>query len=248
MSLRLIWFLTLFPFLFQVSVSSAYENEELLQNRLDPNVEYKTIETPHFQIHYSMDNESTAFETSQIAERVHAKFKKELGFEPRSKTNLVITENSDRTNAMAIIYPDAQIFFNPVLPSFAQEISSFSTWLEWLITHEYTHIFHTDYSSGFYEPFRFLGGSWVRPNLTYPKWILEGLGVYMETNFTNRGRGDSAVFWMMMKMPALEQVERGTAPPDLNEFLLGEPEKWPWALNQYLYGYHMVKEAACLLN
>ncbi|MGB0495145.1 MAG: hypothetical protein ACPGJI_02225, partial [Kangiellaceae bacterium] len=67
----------------------------------DPSLNWKTLETPHFNIHFDLKHQSIAVKTEQIAERVHQRLSKQLNWQPIEKTDLILTDSTDFANGSA---------------------------------------------------------------------------------------------------------------------------------------------------
>lgn len=220
----------------------AFTTDQLLRSRFDPAKQYKTLATEHFEITYESSLEEVASLVAQDAENIHSILSKEFNHTPRQKTHIVMVENSDRTNVFTISFPQNQIFLNPTLPLVSQDVNPYGNWLQWLLTHEYSHVLHTDMDGGGYRFLRSIGGSWVKPNMAVPQWLKEGIAVYTETKFAVGGRGRDTEYRMMMRMASYEGVIDKpvfSTPDRISEL---DVRSWPWVLRAYLFGYYMVAE------
>src|SRR5439155_13804122 len=78
-------------------------------------------------------------------------------------------------------------------------------WLELVLTHELTHIVHLDKAHGGpYSARRIFGRlAFLFPNALQPRWIVEGLAVYAESDAANGyGRLGQSQFEGMMRAEA----------------------------------------------
>lgn len=189
--------------------AQGYSLKALLQNRFPPDMKYRTVETAHFRIHFVDGLESQARHLTELAEPVHREVTKILAWEPRQKTDLVLTMNSERTNAFTVTYPTTQILINNVPPYMSQAIFTYGDWMRWLFVHEYAHVVHIDRAAGLSAALRPLTGTWSRPNLLQPPWFREGIAVFVESQLETRGRADSAMYRMFLRK-AEETGQLGT--------------------------------------
>lgn len=224
--------------------ASAYTLEQLLRSRLDPALEYRTRGTPHFWIHHPRGLEDVAEEVARLAEEAHVRVTSALGTEPGGKTHVVLAWRSDQPDTFTFVHPHPQLFLDVALPHLGMGMNDFTDWYGWLVTHEYTHIVHLDARQGFARPLSALLGSWLRPNLTTPAWVKEGIAVYLESTLTPRGRGGSSLYRMMARVAVAEGVLEtpGHAAPD-TVANYGRTQ-WPWAVRPYLFGYFLIRTLA----
>ena len=103
-------------------------------------------------------------------------------------------------------------------------------WYLELVTHEYTHILHTDHIEGIPALVNALLGKTFAPNQVQPHWLLEGLAVFEESARTSGGRLRSSMWNMWMRADVLED---NVATLDLFSNM---PRRWPQGNIWYLYG------------
>ncbi|VAW57778.1 tolB protein precursor, periplasmic protein involved in the tonb-independent uptake of group A colicins, partial [hydrothermal vent metagenome] len=201
---------------------------------VDPRLNWKTVETQNFFIHYAVGYERLAQKTANIAEYVHKKLQVKIHWQPLDKTHLVISDETDSANGFATMlsFSRSVLFMAP--PQAATSLEDFDDWLETLITHEYTHILHLDKVSGGAGLLRNIFGRQflLFPNLYQPNWFIEGLATYYETDASKGiGRGQSSLFQMMMR----SEVEQGIKPISQVNLPI---RSWPMGTVSYLYGVH----------
>ena len=201
---------------------------------IDPSLNWQTITTDNFEIHFAQGTENLAYKTADIAERVHSKLSPRINWQPDTKTHLVISDETDQPNGYAIPFPFSRsvLFVSP--PDTSNTLEDFNDWLELLITHEYTHILHLDKATGSAKSLRSILGRHflLFPNMYQPGWLIEGLATHHETNTAlGIGRGQSTLFSMMMRM----EVAQGVKPVDQVNLPI---RSWPMGTSSYLYGVY----------
>lgn len=208
-----------------------------------PDLDWRTLETTHFYIHFADRNEASARRLAAIAEPVHRKLTADLKWAPEEKTHVVLVDFLDITNGSAIPLPynTIEIYATPPAPNSA--LGDLDGWFRLVFTHEYTHILHLDQGYGPSKITRdLLGRSLVGvfggfpvpflpfPNLFIPRWMIEGYATHEETRHTTAGRGASAYTAMVLRMAALDgeffPLDKGS----------GEEGEWPGGAFRYLYG------------
>ncbi len=201
---------------------------------IDPRLDWKTLETEHFLIHFAQENLVVAIQAAAIAERTHQKLSPEFNWDPEEKTALVISDETDIPNGYALPFPfnRSVLFITP--PDETNTLEDVSNWLETLITHEYVHVLHLDKADGIANGFRSVFGRhlFLFPNMYQPAWFTEGIATWYETDTEQGiGRGQSALFDMMIRT----DVVTGIKPVSQVNLPI---RSWPMGTTPYLYGVY----------
>ncbi len=202
---------------------------------VDPSLPWKTLSSPHFNLHFHPGEERLAPQILSLAERVHERLTAEFGWVPKEKTEIVLTDEMDLANGFSTPFPFNKMQLNLVPPHAIGVVDDFDDWYEMLLIHEYTHILHLDKVSGSPGAVRGVLGRnlFTFPSLFQPSWMHEGLATWYETDLDRGvGRGQSAVFAMMMRA----EVMGGIKPFD--QVSMGGLTVWPQGHVPYLYGVH----------
>ncbi|VAW53705.1 hypothetical protein MNBD_GAMMA05-1208 [hydrothermal vent metagenome] len=204
---------------------------------VDPDLDWKTIESEHLYVHYAEGNKALAERALTIAEKAHLRLTKELDWYPIEKTHIVLSDETDQPNGFAfpVFFNRTVIFLAP--PTSVNTLEDFDDWMTTLIVHEYTHIIHLDKSAGSPESLRNYFGRFLFlfPNLFQPSWVIEGLATHKETDEKRGvGRGQSAMFASMMRA----EVAKGLQPISHVNFPVAT---WPAGTTRYLYGVYFMK-------
>ncbi len=201
----------------------------------DPRLKYKTLDTAHFSINYYGDLEPIARHILGAAEGAHERLSPLLGWTPSEKTHILITDFTDSANGSATPLPFNQVNLFLTAPDDLSPLGDVDDWYLELITHEYTHILHTDAVRGLPALFNRVLGKTLVPNQVQPRWLLEGLAVLEESQRTSGGRLRSSTWNMFLRADVLEQ---NIAPLDQFSNI---PRRWPQANLWYLYGSFFLK-------
>ena len=145
------------------------------------NTEFLTIKSEHFQIHFAKDLALVAKDVDAIAEKSYVRLQNRMNWKIKSKIHLVLTDNTDISNAIASVVPDNYITLIVRPPESDSSLEHYKNYLEYLLTHELTHIFHLDMYGRFTTPLRLLFGKFMVPNAATPRWMREGIAVYEES-------------------------------------------------------------------
>ncbi len=103
---------------------------------IDPSLEWKTIRTEHFEVHFHEGEEWTAHRAAQIAEEVRPAIVGLYDYDP-GVVHLVLIDTDDYANGAAYFY-DNRIELWATNLEFG--LRGTTDWLRNVITHEYTHV------------------------------------------------------------------------------------------------------------
>ena len=114
----------------------------------DPARTWRTIDTPHFWIHfYTLPHgggeEPVAQRLATVTEYVYSRLTPVLGRGLGRKTHVVITDDIDDYNGFAGVYPYPAVTLYANSPDDRAELNDYDDWLTDLFMHEYTHVLHT---------------------------------------------------------------------------------------------------------
>ena len=216
--------------------------------RLDTSFDFSTIETSHFSIHFHQGLEQVARKSAVFAEQIHDDLVGQFRWQPREKTQLVLIDDSDFTNGLAVTIPYNTIYLQVTPPSLASTLGEYDDWLKVLITHEYAHILSSDPSRGYWKITRSIFGKplpWLDPlsgmlflvtappNTFMPRWWHEGMATAAESKFTGQGRGKGSYYDMVFRAAVAEDNL-----PSVDR-INGDVPYWPAGNLPYMFGYRL---------
>src|SRR5229473_3313755 len=156
---------------------------------VDPDLNWRTLDTAHFSVHFAEQHRPQAQLVAGVAEKVYPRITEMLRWQPRLRTHLIVLDSADFSNGLASPLPFnfLEIFLSP--PDEGELLQN-REWLELVLTHEFFHIVHLDKASGPPLALRDVLGRLLPffPNLLQPSWIIEGLAVNNESEAA-RGYG-----------------------------------------------------------
>lgn len=196
----------------------------------DPRLEWRTLESLHFRVHYYSGEEALAERIVRLAEQIHGELVPAFAGPPPHQTDVVITDGTDSANGSATAFPYDLIRLNAVAPDELSPLGDVDDWYRALFTHEYTHILHMTRIEGFPALWNRVVGRTLVPNQWAPRWTLEGLAVLEETQHTSRGRLRSSLW------DAYFRADRLSETPATLDRVSGTPRVWPQGTLWYLYG------------
>ncbi|GFO64249.1 BamA/TamA family outer membrane protein [Geomonas paludis] len=221
--------------------------------KFDTSFRYSTVETRHFSIHYHQGLEGVAGRAAGMAEDIYDKLTREFQWRPAEKTQVVLIDDSDFTNGLAITIPYNTIYLQVVPPGVSSTLGEYDDWLRTLFTHEFAHIVSADPARGYSKVTRTIFGKplpWMDPisvvlflvtappNTFLPRWWHEGMATWAETKYTGQGRGKSSYYDMIFRsavaednLPTVDQIN-------------GDVPDWPSGHLPYIYGYRLQRYIA----
>ena len=162
-----------------------------------PELEWKTIETEHFFVHYHDGAERTARVVTKIVEDIYEPVTSLYGHVPDQKVSFIIRDHDDISNGAAYFYDNKVEIY---APSMDFEFRGTHNWLRNVITHEFTHIVQMQTAMKFGRTMPAFYLQWLgyeserRPDVLYgfpnkivsfpisgfvvPVWFAEGVAQY----------------------------------------------------------------------
>lgn len=202
----------------------------------DPTLQFHAIETPHFRVTYHTGLEDVAQHVASTAEAIYDDMTKVMGHVPEAdKTEILLTDTAESANGSATALPYNALRLLVTAPEDMSPLGDVDDWFLELVTHEFTHILHTDNIHGIPVLVNRIIGKQFAPNQIQPRWILEGLAVYQESERTSGGRLRSSQWDMYMRADVLEDNVAGL------DQISNSVRRWPQGNLWYLYGSHFIK-------
>ncbi|HEU4566204.1 MAG TPA: hypothetical protein VFS05_16195 [Gemmatimonadaceae bacterium] len=198
---------------------------------LDPGARWRTLRTPHFDVHFAAELEEPARRAAASAETAYVRLAEHL-VPPRGRIDLVLSDDVDYTNGYATPVPSNRVVVYANPPLNVPSLRFYDDWLTLVITHELTHIFHLDRARGWWALGQHVFGRlpWLMPNLYQPAWVTEGLATYYESALTGSGRVHGAHERMIVEASAMENDL-----PRLSQLSLAS-SRYPGGEMAYAYG------------
>ncbi|MDB4934327.1 MAG: tolB protein precursor [Labilithrix sp.] len=201
----------------------------------DPSLRWSTIHTPHFRITYHSGLEQVAQHVASVAEGIYDKMGESVGWKPGEITEILLADSSESANGSAGALPYNAVRLLVTAPEDMSPLGDVDDWYLELVTHEYTHILHTDHIRGLPAIVNAVLGKTLAPNQVQPRWILEGLGVYEESARTSAGRLRNSQWDMFMRADVL-----GDNVASIDQ-LSNIVRRWPQGNLYYLYGSYFTE-------
>ncbi|MCB9536426.1 MAG: hypothetical protein H6704_09190 [Myxococcales bacterium] len=200
----------------------------------DATLDWRTIDTPNFQLHYPVGLDAVAYRAARLCEEAHRVLSPYFARRATQRVQVVLTDFGDSANgsASALPYPHINLFAAP--PKLDGNLNDYDDWLRLLVFHEYVHILQLDQTRGLPALINALFGGIIAPNQNLPSFTLEGGAVWLESATSARGRIHSAIFRGFLRVHAL-----AGALYDIDA-ITHVPLTWPGANVWYMYGGHFI--------
>ncbi|MBN1409932.1 MAG: hypothetical protein JW969_03750 [Spirochaetales bacterium] len=166
---------------------------------------WQETEAGHFKFIYEKKDARVINEFLSFSEEVYEKVCGFFQMYPESITCVVLSR-IDYANGMFTSFPMHLVLFttSPDSPMFGIDNENY---LRTLLTHELTHFVHLASEKGFFYNLSRIFGSEVKTAhaVFLPEgWVIEGIAVYLETLFTEGGRGRNPFFELYSRSLVLE--------------------------------------------
>jgi Tol biopolymer transport system component len=113
--------------------SFSFSQEEFYH----PELEWKTIQTEHFYIHYHLGTERTARVAAKIAEEVFEPITALYNYKPKGRVSFVIKDYDDFSNGATYFFDNKIEIWSSALD---YDLRGTHNWLRNVISHEFTHL------------------------------------------------------------------------------------------------------------
>jgi hypothetical protein len=210
---------------------------------LSPFWKWKTIESENFRVTFPEELAEVANRATNYLEEAQSILSPLLRWKPSYKPQILIIDNQDSANGLTTPLAQFGIILWATPPDTTSSTNFYDDWLRLLVIHEYTHFLNMDTTYGIWQILRPLFGAALLPNSAWPNWMLEGLAVYMETQFTHSGRGRSTYYDMVLRT-AIEEKVLDTPDFITLDKITGDNPYFPGGDTRYLFGYYLMNQVA----
>jgi hypothetical protein len=218
-----------------VSVAMASTSDAQVR----PDADWRTIRSEHFYVHFTPQLEHVARRVAVQAETAYVQLAQHL-HTPRGKIDIVISDDVDYSNGWATPFPSNRIgiYANPPISESSLRFND--DYIQLVVTHELTHIFHLDRVGGIWKLLQMPFGRvpYFFPNAFQPRWLTEGLAVYYESALTGSGRIEGSDHRMIARSAALAH-----GVPRIDQLSTANPH-FPYGASTYIYGSLFVDHLA----
>ena len=192
----------LFAFLGITGFSNS-ATAQIFGAQVDPTLQWQTITTEHFRVHFHQGQEGLAHHVATISEEAYAIIEAEFGDAPRV-LDVVLFDAFDFSNGSA-----NPIFDVVTLIPSQYRLSDWGnirldSWWHMLIFHELVHAIELDMTQGFPDLIRKFFGKISVPNIIKPVPFIEGHAVYQKYKYTGESRHNDSRTQMFIRQMVLD--------------------------------------------
>ena len=178
------------------------------QDPVRPWLDWRTIATPNYRLHFSRDLEDWAREAAERVETIDSAIVALVGYAPTRPVHVVIDDPYSIPNGYVLPFIDRPVtvwWATPADPR--SDIGDYLTWGEMLSVHELTHLAHLTRPSR--NSFQRQLWSSLPANLgpitrKAPRWVYEGYATVIEGRITGTGRPNNAWRPALLRQWAIE--------------------------------------------
>jgi len=155
-----------------------------------PAADWRTLETPHFRVHYPAPSEAWARQAAARLEAIRERVVAEVGYAPPEVVDVLVSDPVAEPNGAAFPFlgwPRMVLWTSPPAPESA--LGHYRDWAEILIVHEETHLVHLlrpSRNPALQLLARLLPAGPIP--LSAPRWVMEGYATVVEGRLTGAGR------------------------------------------------------------
>jgi len=136
-----------------------------------PELEWYTIETEHFQVHFYDATERSARVAAKIAEEIYQPVTDLYQVDFDSKVHLILKDTDDFSNGAAYYYDNKIVIWALPLDF---ELRGSHNWLRDVITHEFTHIAQLNAAMKFTRKVPAIYMQWIHPEKEHRDDVIYG--------------------------------------------------------------------------
>ncbi len=167
-----------------------------------PAHDWRTIELPHFRVHYPVEFEAWAMRAAERLEPVRDEVSREIGYAPPQVIDVIVINPIAEPNGSAWPLLDTpRMIFYAEAPGPDEVIGAYGHWIDLLAVHETAHLAHMLRPSR--NAWERLLGKTVLPfapiMLSSPRWVLEGYATVIEGRLTGAGRPSSTIRALILR-------------------------------------------------
>jgi hypothetical protein len=200
----------------------------------DGSLEWKSLRSDHFWVHFYQGEEPLAREFLALAEEAYEDLHQRFGFETTEATHLVVVDDIDSANGLTTVVPYNHVLLYSFVPDASGELGFWGDWKRILVYHELVHIFQLERVTGILKILNYFVGKTFLPNGALPNWFTEGLAVEVESTIDSGGRIGGPLFSTYLRLAVAERELL-----KIDE-ITGAPLVLPRGTNTYLYGSYFL--------
>ena len=141
-----------------------------------------------YELHLPLNDVSFTNRVVKILKENTEKLANYFQYAPEEIIHFNLSEYDHESNGSATVFPIDQIVLRKFPPIGSEHLSISDDYLKGLVLHELIHIIHMDQTGGFPRFIKTIFGAIGKFGGVAPRWFVEGVATWGETEFTNGGR------------------------------------------------------------
>ena len=201
-----------------------------------PDSDWRMMETRHFRVTFPRGLEELAGRAAVLAEEARSDLEREFLPAPEGIVDILLTDHTDYANGFARYFPSNRITIYARPPVDLPGLGYYDDWLRLVIIHELAHVVHLDRTGtaigrAARRVFGRVAAPWpFFPGTALPRWAIEGLATWYESELTGTGRVHGTFHEAVVRTAALEGRFEGIGQ------VQGTSPAWPAGGRPYSYG------------
>src|SRR5690606_22578439 len=204
--------------------------------QVPPDQDWRTITTERARVTFPVHLEPLARRAAHRAEVALDELAEAFIEPPEGPIDIVLTDHTDFSNGFAQVTPSNRITIFARPPADELGLGYLDDWLELVLTHEIAHVVHLDHTASglgrlLRAVFGRVPGRWpFFPGFGTPRWLIEGLATWFESDLTASGRLQGTFHEMQLRTAVIEDRFEG-----IDQASALSPV-WPAGNRSYAYG------------
>jgi hypothetical protein len=172
-----------------------------------PWLEWRTMRTEHFDVHYPAELEAWTRDVVSRLEGIRSVVAATVGSAPRRRVTVVVDDPAGEANGSAFSFlRTPYILLYPTPPEARSVLGHTRSFVEQLLVHEFVHIAHLTRPSRnpLTRAMSVIDPRGVGPLTGAPRWVKEGYATYVEGRLTGSGRPHGVARAAVLRQWAIE--------------------------------------------
>lgn len=168
-----------------------------------PHLDWRTLRGERCDVHFPAELLPVARRVVTLTDEAIATTSAVFESAPQDRVQVVLHDVTDVANGFTTVVPYDLVELRAVPPESDAELGVTDEYLRMLVIHEVAHVVHLDTIHGIPALVNLAVGKVWPPNIVQPRFVVEGLATWIETEHTEAGRLTSTAFLSSLRLAAL---------------------------------------------